>query len=211
MKKKIIVLLVLVTLVTGGVFAEGWNNSFKFDSGPTPQKGALFLDLDYTIAYLNHSPLGFGIGLGWEGRINDFSTYYIDGNIGLYSEKWSNYNYDHKNSGVDFGIRANYRYYFFKSALDKLFINGGVGFGMYTHTHTYTLKGAGTYKPEDYFNIWSALYFPVYAGYKFIIGPGFVLEAHAGYVVGIELSKPENYSSSYWGRPIYGVSLGWAF
>jgi len=209
MKKKVIVLLVLVTLVTGGVFADGWNNSFKFNSGPTPQKGALFVDFVYTITYLVIPPPGFGVGLGWEGRINDFSTYYIDGNIGLFSSKSSYYWWGGPTqtySGFDFSVRANYRYYFFKSALDKLFINGGVGFGMITRKYTYDVSWLET---ENY--IYTALYIPVYAGYKMIIGPGFVLEVHAGYEVGIELSRPKYYSYRDRGRGIYGVSLGWAF
>jgi hypothetical protein len=205
MKKKIILLLVLVTLVTGGVFADGWNNSFKFDSGPSEQKGALFLDLSPTIAYLIFG--GFGIGLGWEGRINDFSTYYIHSEMGIISkESWvyKNTRFDY---GFDFDIEANYRYYFFKSAIDKLFVNGGIGFGIITRKYTYD------YFLEGNTGIWTALYLPMYAGYKLIIGPGFVLEVRAGYRIGIGLTRPREfeYFSMNYGGGIYGISVGWAF
>ena len=209
MIKKTILLLVLVTIVTGGIFAQSvWNNSFNFSSGPTPQKGALFVDLGYTIAYLLVG--GFGIGLGWEGRINDSSTYLISGNIGIYGREWNSAYYGkYGYTAFDFGIEGNYRYYFFKSAIDKLFIDGGLGYGMKSWTYTYDRNGSNkTYS-------WGVLYIPVYAGYKIIIGPGFVLEAHAGYRAGIKVSDPDGYNSSLsipdFGGLIFGVAIGWAF
>jgi len=206
-------LLILTAIVAGGVFAEDsvWNTSFDFKSGPTPHKGALFVDLGYTLGYLFKSPPGFGIGLGWEGRINGSSTYLISGNIGVYGDTWNTWAYYGKISytAFDFGIEANYRYYFFKSALDKLFINGGVGFGMVTQNYTYERN-----RPNTTYS-WSVLYIPIYAGYKFIIGPGFVVEAQTGYRVGIGFD-PRDYDSRYVTRPnfggfLFGIAIGWAF
>jgi hypothetical protein len=206
--KRFVLVLVLVAIATGGAFGQdAWNNSFKFDSGPTPQKGALFVDLSYTIAYLLLD--GIGLGLGWEGRINDSSTYLISGNFGIYGDDSGFYKY----SALDFGGEANYHYYIFKSALDKLFINAGVGFGMKTWNYTYGTGYGGSLKDTSY--AWSALYIPLYAGYKLIIGPGLVVEVQAGYRVGIALSRPKDYPSSYtgpaFGSAIYGIALGWAF
>jgi len=212
MMKKVILLLILAAVVTGGVFAEDsvWNTSFDFKSGPTPHKGALFVDLGYTLDYLWLTVPGFGIGVGWEGRINDYSTYYISGNIGVYERSWtSTYYGKYGYTAFDFGVEANYRYYFFKSALDKLFINGGVGFGMKSWSYYYNRVG------EDTSYSWGALYFPVYAGYKVIIGPGFVLELHTGYRVGIKVSDPDDYVPGFktpdFGGIIFGVAVGWAF
>jgi hypothetical protein len=208
MMKKTVLLLILVAIVTGGVFAEDsvWNTSFDFKSGPTPHKGALFVDLGYTLSYLTLAVPGFGIGLGWEGRINESSTYLIAGNIGLYGRSYTYYNY----SAFDFGIEANYRYYFFKSALDKLFINAGVGYGMKTWTYSYDYSFM-----EDKAYSWGILYIPVYAGYKIIIGPGFVVEAQVGYRIGIGVSSPDNYSTTLdnptYGGLITGIAIGWAF
>jgi len=214
MFKKTVLLLILVAIVAGGAFADEdsfWNTSFKFDSGPTPFKGALFVDLGYMLDYLWSSHPGFGIGVGWEGRINETSTYLINGNIGIYGDEYSwRYAYGYKFTAFDFGIEGNYRYYFFKSAIDKLFINGGLGFGMKTWTYSYknTSISDKTYS-------WGALYIPIYAGYKIIMGPGFVLEAHTGWRVGIKLNDPDDYYSSYavpnFGGLIFGVAIGWAF
>jgi hypothetical protein len=209
MKKKIILLLVFVTLVTGGVFADGWNNSFKFDSGSSKQKGALFVNLSPTINYLILG--GFGIGLAWEGRINDFSTYLIDAEIGGYQSKYSWYGYGYDYTRFDFAVEGNYRYYFFKSAIDKLFINGGIGFGLFSRKWSYS-SGYTSDKITDT-EIWTMLFLPIYAGYKVIIGPGFVLELDVGYRIAIGLTRPEGYAYNYWtlGNGIYGISVGWAF
>ena len=210
MMKKVILLLILAAVVTGGVFAEDsvWNTSFDFKSGPTPHKGALFVDLSYTLAYLLPPP-GFGVGLGWEGRINDYSTYLISGNIGIYGDNKTGYN-GYKYTAFDFGIEANYRYYFFKSALDKLFFNGGIGFGMKSLNYTYTSSLI-----DDNVYAWGALYIPVYAGYKVIIGPGFVVELHAGYRIGIPVYTPEDtryiYYTPSFNEAIFGIAVGWAF
>jgi len=206
-------LLILAAIVAGGVFAEDsvWNTSFDFKSGPTPFKGALFVDLGYTLSYLSLSTPGFGIGVGWEGRINDSSTYLISGNIGIYGREYTNwvYGYKYGYTAFDFGIEGNYRYYFFKSAIDKLFINGGLGFGMKTWSYYYNSYGT------DRSYSWGVLYIPIYAGYKIIIGPGFVVEAQAGYRIGIKISDPDDYVSSYnvpdFGGLITGIAIGWAF
>jgi hypothetical protein len=206
MKKKIILLLILATLVAGGVFADAWNNSFKFNSGPTPQKGALFVNFGPTINYLILG--GFGIGLGWESQIGSFSSILIDAEVGFYEYKpYSSYYYRYNE--FDFAVEANYRYYFFKSAIDKLFINAGLGFVMLTRKY----PNNSTYFREGDTGIWTALTIPVYAGYKVIIGPGFVLELNAGYRIGIGLTTPRGYSynSREYGSGIYGIRIGWAF
>jgi hypothetical protein len=210
MLKKTVLLLILAAIVTGGVFAEDsfWNTSFKFDSGPTAFKGALFVDLGYTLSYLWRSDPGFGIGVGWEGRISDSSTYLIGGNIGIYGrDYWDNWR-GYKYTAFDFGIEGNYRYYFFKSAIDKLFINGGLGFGITTWTQTY--RYGNTY---DY--AWAVLYIPIYAGYKVIMGPGFTVELQTGYRVGIGFD-PDDYDDRYVTKPdfggfLFGIAIGWAF
>jgi len=210
MIKKTVLLLILAAIVTGAAFAEDsvWNTSFDFKSGPTPHKGALFVDTSYTLEYLFRSPPGFGVGLGWEGRINDYSTYVINGNIGLYGNSYNNGWYGkHSYNEFEFGIEANYRYYFFKSALDKLFINAGIGYGMKIYSWTYERNSV-----DNNNRAWSALYFPVYAGYKIIIGPGFVVEVHAGYRVGIGLVEFKDILvTPTWGGAIYGIAIGWAF
>jgi hypothetical protein len=209
MLKKAILLLILVAIVTGGVFAEdnAWNNSFNIGSGPTPQNGALFVDLGSTLVYLLLG--GFGVGLGWEGRINDFSTYLISGNFGSCSFDFGSL-LGYKYKGFGFGVDANYRYYIFKSALDKLFINAGLGFSMMTWNYSYDPR----LNLEDDSYSWGALCIPLYAGYKVIIGPGFVVELDLGYRIGIKVSEPSDYklnSSPDFGGLIYGLALGWAF
>jgi len=59
------------------------------------------------------------------------------------------------------------------------------------------------------------LYIPIYAGYKVIMGPGFVVEVHTGYRVGIGFD-PTDYDDRYVTRPdfggfLFGVAVGWAF
>jgi hypothetical protein len=209
MLKKTVLMLILAAIIAGGAFAEDsfWNTSFDFKSGPTPFKGALFVDLGYTLSYLSLSVPGFGVGVGWEGRINDFSTYLISGNIGIYGREWKALGY--KYTAFDFGIEGNYRYYFFKSAIDKLFINGGLGYGMKTWTYSYD---SSLYEDKVY--SWGVLYIPIYAGYKIIMGPGFTVEAQAGYRVGIKLTDPDDYRYSYipdFGGLITGIAIGWSF
>ncbi|MDR2575200.1 MAG: hypothetical protein LBC52_02015 [Treponema sp.] len=210
MLKKTVLFLILAAIVTGGVFAEDdfWNTSFKIDSGPTPFKGALFVDLGYSLYYLWKSPPGFGVGVGWEGRINDSSTYLISGNIGIYGDSWGGpwTTYGKASyTAFDFGIEGNYRYYFFKSAIDKLFINGGLGFGMITQNYTYERNR------EDKTYTWNVLYIPIYAGYKIIMGPGFVVEAQTGYRVGIGLNEFDDLFIPPVGGFFFGVAVGWAF
>jgi len=205
MIKKTILFLTLAMIVMGGASAQDsvFNTSFDFKSGPTPHKGALFVDLGYTFYYLGKG--GFGIGLGWEGRINDASTYLISGNIGAYGHDYGWWG--GKYSGFDFGLEGNYRYYFLKSALDKVFVNVGLGFGITTWTWS------GSFFKDDTYS-WSALYIPLYAGYKLILGPGFVVEVELGYRIGIGVSKPGGYNSTWaptFGGGIYGIALGWAF
>jgi len=215
-KKMVMVLLVLV-LVTSGAFAQDfWNNSFKFDSGPTPQNGALFVDFSYLLAYLLLD--GIGGGLGWEGKIADNSTYLISANFGTYSYDWQSYQYnsntysyryfDNKYTVLSFGLEANYRFYFFKSALDKLFANVGVGFQYYSYAYEY-----GNPARENKTYGYGGLTIPLYVGYKLILGAGFVVEIQGGYRVGIGVMKPSDdtdYSPEY-GGAIYGLTLGWAF
>lgn len=204
--KRFVLVLVLVAIVASGAFADDtWNNSFNIDSGPTPQNGALFVDLGSTIGFLILG--GFGAGLGWEGRINDFSTYLINGSFGFYRHDYGPL-WGFKTSALAFGIEGNYRYYFFKSALDKLFLNVGLGYGMTNWKFVYA---STSIEDKDY--SWGTLYIPLYVGWKLIIGKGFVVEADLGYRIGINIVKPSDDTSvsPAFGGVIAGLALGWAF
>jgi hypothetical protein len=209
MLKKFVMVLVLASLVAGGAFAQDsvWNNSFNINSGPTPQKGVLFVDLGYMLAYGLLG--GFGIGAGWESRINDTSTWLINGGIGIYGNDslFGGYRY----SAFDFSVEANYRYYIFKSALDKLFLNVGLGYGGESWSYTYDPPFQSLNKAYS----WGSLNIPLYAGWKAIIGPGFVVEVDLGWRIGVRLINPPDYPSAYStpsnGGFLFGLRFGWAF
>lgn len=202
MVKKGILILVLASLVAGGVFAQNsvLNGSFDLNSGQTKQKGVLFVDLGYTLSYLLAD--GFGIGAGWEQDIDKNWTWLINGGIGLYGENY----YSTKYEAFDLSGEFNVRYYLLGSALDKLFLNGGVGFTYYSWSYG---------SPYDKTYAWGAITVPLYAGWKVILGPGFVLELDIGYRLAFGIIKPKDYYD--WGRSptmgglLAGLRLGWAF
>ncbi|MDR0552295.1 MAG: hypothetical protein LBG72_09865 [Spirochaetaceae bacterium] len=205
--KKGLMVTMLAAFIGSGVFAQDggdWKGRlFNLKSGPTKQNGVLFVDLGYTLGYLMLG--GFGLGAGWEQKVNKNWTWLVNGAFGIYGDEFWLYKY----SAVDFGAEASARYYFFGSAVDKLFINAGLGFTYYSWTYEWT----GLSDKETYG--WGALTIPIYAGWKFILGPGFVAEVDIGYRVGIGIIKPDGYTSGYnspsMGGFIGGLRLGWAF
>ncbi|GHV88018.1 hypothetical protein AGMMS50267_03780 [Spirochaetia bacterium] len=195
--KKTVLVLVLASVLAGGVFAQN-GGLFDLKSGPTQQKGVLFVDLGYTIEYLRLG--GFGIGAGWEQQINKNWTWVANAGFGTYKEDYVFFEI----STLDFSLEANARFYIFGTALDKLFINAGLGFGYFS------------WKIEDESKAWGALNIPLYAGWKFVIAPGFVAEIDIGYRVGIGIIEPDSTGSSLvtgpdYGGLITGIRLGWAF
>jgi hypothetical protein len=208
MVKKGLMAVALAAFIGSGVFAQdggdGKGRLFNLKSGPTKQNGVLFVDLAYMFNYLVIGD-GFGLGAGWEQKVNKNWTWLVNGAFGIYGHDYPSYKY----SAVDFGAEASARYYVFGSAVDKLFINAGLGFTYYSWTYEYKAN-----QPDKTFG-WGALTIPLYAGWKFILGRGFVAEVDIGYRVGISLLKPDGYAS-YLDSPsmggfIGGLRLGWAF
>ncbi|GMO20927.1 MAG: hypothetical protein Pg6A_07870 [Termitinemataceae bacterium] len=204
MVKKVVLTAVLALSVSSGVFADDWTGRlFNIKSGPTTQNGVLFVDLGYIFQYLAME--GFGLGAGWEQKVNKNWTWLINGSFGLYSHDYYLAKYD----AFEVGGEVNGRYYFFGSAVDKLFFNFGLGFTYASWTWKYDIDGL-----DDETIGWGALTIPLYVGWKFIIGPGFVAELDLGYRVGVGLFKPSSIYGDYkpsFGGLLYGLRLGWAF
>ncbi|GHV53962.1 hypothetical protein AGMMS49579_13670 [Spirochaetia bacterium] len=201
MKKRVLFVGMLGMALTfgsvSGVFAAP--GLFDLKSGPTEQKNAVFLDVGTLATYLMAG--GFGGGVGYERAFgNSFS--------GLIHAGAGGFTYDilgSKNTAFAFEIDVHGRWYFFKTSLDKAFIDLGLGYEYYG----YTYENASSWNWNQ-----SSLTITPKAGWKFIFGKGFVLEPSIGYTIGIGLGTPEirgDVSTHNASGLAIGVGLGWAF
>ncbi|GHT79514.1 hypothetical protein FACS1894130_08440 [Spirochaetia bacterium] len=211
MKKAILAGIVSVALTfgtVGGVFADGL---FDLKSGPTEQKNTVFVDVGTFFTYLIAG--GFGGGVGFERSFGDSFSGLIHAAAGGYT--YTAY-LGNTPSAFAFQIDVHGRWYFFKTALDKLFLDVGLGYDFYSYTNKYTDIDYWTGERETVdagYNT-SALTISPMLGWKFILGKGFVIEPAFGYTIGIGLDSPTiyggatTYSAS---RFNIGLGLGWAF
>jgi hypothetical protein len=121
-----------------------------------------------------------------------------------------------RKSGLELGGGADFRYYVFGTALDKLFVGGGIGFTYSSVTYPVpSITSDLKVSVEDKSFGFGAVRVPLYAGWKFIFGKGFALEIDAGYEVGITVLEPEDcpsrLSGPEFGGVLFGIHLGWAF
>jgi hypothetical protein len=178
----------------GGAFAE--NPLFDLKSGPTPQKSVVFVDAGTMLSYLVTG--GLGVGAGYEKSFGDTWTGLIHAAVG-------GYDYGSGDTAFSFQLDVHGRYYIFKTALDKLFLDLGLGYEYYGRTYE---------SNSDWNYSVSSLTITPKVGWKFIFGKGFVVEPAFGWTIGIGLNKPDVSSgvSLYTaGGPSIGVGLGWAF
>ncbi|GHV80362.1 hypothetical protein AGMMS49944_21530 [Spirochaetia bacterium] len=207
--KKLLVVLFSLALTFGsvsGVFAAP--ELFNLKSGPTEQKNAVFLDVGTMLSYLIRG--GFGVGVGYERPFGDSWSGLIHVALGGYTYDTSSWYSDAENSAFSFQIDVHGRWYFFKTALDKAFVDLGLGYDLYSRTYKYKYSG----RSYDFGYNQSSLSITPKAGWKFIFGKGFVVEPSLGYTIGIPLNAPTLGSGVTGYVPSYftiGVGLGWAF
>lgn len=201
MVRKGVLVMVLATFIAGGAFAKAdpnWKERlFNIKSGPTVQNGVLFVDVGTMFGYLISS--GFGISGGWEQKFSKNWTGFINVRFGMFDNGSPYWSY------LDLGGDIGARYYFFGSALDKLFLGAGVGFIYRQSTRDYSGNKSEATS--------GGLIIPIRLGWKFILGPGFVIEPNFGYDVGIRIIKPAAGYNGYddWGGFGIGLRFGWAF
>jgi hypothetical protein len=188
--------MVLIFGSAGGVFAA--SDLFNLKSGPTTQQSTVFVDVGTTLSYLMND--GIGAGVGFERAFGESWTGLIHAAIGFYSYDYGS----DEASALAFEVDVHGRYYIFKTALDKLFVDLGLGYEYYGYKYEYDLWG----KHYDYgYNV-SSLTITPKAGWKFIFGKGWVVEPSLGYTIGIGIGKTGAHKS---GGFNVGLGLGWAF
>jgi hypothetical protein len=189
--KKLILVLVLATVVTGGLFAQTFESLFNLGSGPTRQKNAIFVDISPLLTGLFAG--GFGLGLGYERDILPNVSVLVHGDFLTF-----------KVLAVTFGafdIDFHGRWYPFNTAIDKLFIDVGIGYGSTSYDST-AWKGSQ-----------SILSIGAKAGWKFILSSGFVVEPQLGWTFASFVAEdmPSGYVPVSVGGFGWGIGLGWAF
>jgi hypothetical protein len=196
MKKSIFALTLAVCIAGGGAFAQG--GLFDLTSGPSPQKSAIFVDVGPLLTGLFLG--GFGAGLGYEFRVANNLSVMVHGDFivpGIVNYKI-----------FMFDIDPHVRWYFFNTTISKFYADVGLGYGLFSASYDSPTNPADDWDGSvHYFNLMASL------GWKFIIGPGFVLEPWVGASYGLSLASSVGAEYSAVGNDIlsYGVNLGWAF
>jgi hypothetical protein len=178
----------------------------------------VYVDLGKTlIMSLDNS---IGTGIGYESRLNKNMTIVPNVVVAILDEPMIADLTD-RTGGFQAGAGADFRYYVFGTALDKLFVGGGLGFTYSSVTYGVPKSGSSTIfniEREDKSFSFGAVTVPLYVGWKAIFGKGFALEINAGYEVGITVLKPseDDFPSSWltapeYGGALFGIHLGWAF
>jgi hypothetical protein len=162
------------------IFAQETKNGlFNLSSGNTSQKQAIILDI---FPMIEGSFEGnFGFGLFYEIKIDNYFTAVVEFNI--YT--------DFKNK-INYGFIGHGRVYPFKTVLDKIFFDIGVGYNrsIWEDDNVHCLVGSIT------------------TGWKFIFGKGFLLEPSLGLWHNLYTFSGE---TSHNFAPIVGVGFGWGF
>ena len=194
MKKGISVVL-LAVLVAGGVFAQEEERREK--------QNAVFLDVGPLFMGLLLG--GFGIGAGYERAINNSFSAMGHFDILMFTLRDD---IDYKEPVFAFDIDVHGRWYPLKSALAKLFVDVGVGYGSFSDK----VEPKAAYIETMKYTV-HILSIGAKAGWKFILGPGFVLEPSLGYSYAFELAnnRPGGATKLTIGGLSYSIGLGWAF
>lgn len=178
--KNVIVILVLSLIVCGNVCAQ--NRTFRLKSGKTAQKQAIFIDLFPSMEGVWEGKAG--AGLFYERRIN--SSFSVVGEANFYT--------DFKDETA-YSFMGHGRYYPFKTVVGKLFTD--VGFG-------YRSSSLQETTIEDV----KCLEASASAGWKFILGKGFIIEPSFGYRRNIYTFSGDE---SEKGGVTINLGFGWAF
>lgn len=182
--KKNFTILLLSLISCGNAFSQSSSGSKAFDlhSGKTSQKQALFIDLFPLMEGVWEGKAG--AGFFYERRVsNHFS---LVGEVNLYSDF---------NEETAFSILGHGRWYPSQTTIGKLFAD--VGFGYRNSSLVETVI-------EDV----SCLEISGSAGWKFIVGKGFIIEPAVGYRQNIHTFSGRE---SHKGGITINIGFGWAF
>jgi len=155
-------------------------NTFAQEEWNTSQKFSIMLDLFPAIegAFEGNT----GLGIFFEARISNYFSAVVEFNF-------------YKNlSNEDLNLVAigHGRIYPFKTTIGKAFYDLGIGYRR------------GKWETEDIHVLIGALS----AGWKFVMGKGFIIEPNVGFWTNIVAFKGEPAVTH---APIVGANLGWAF
>ena len=183
MKKHFIILL-LSLISFGNAFSQNSsrNSTFNLNSGKTSQKQAVFIDLFPLMEGVWEGKAG--AGLFYERQVSNYFS--LVGEVNLYS--------DFKDETA-FSLLGHGRLYPFKTTIRKLF--AVVGFGFRSSSLIETVV-------EDV----KCLEISGSAGWKFIIGKGFIIEPSVGYRQNIHTFSGQE---SHKGGITLNIGFGWAF
>ena len=157
-----------------------FRNTFAQEEWNTSQKFSIMVDIFPAIegAFEGNT----GLGLFFETRINEYFSTALEFNF------YKNLS----NKDLNFVIMGHGRIYPFKTTIGKAFYDIGIGYRR------------GKWEIEDIHFMLVSLS----AGWKFIMGKGFVIEPNIGFWNNIFTFKGEAENTH---APIIGVNLGWAF
>lgn len=179
LKKASIVFILMCSLI-GRVFAQENQEKVLYPYQESTQKQSILIDIFPAIegAFEGNT----GIGMFYERKINSYFSSLIEFNF------YSNLS----NDDLNYVIMAHGRVYPFKTTLGKSFYNIGIGYR--------------SSEWED--NETTFLLLSLSAGWKFIVGRGFVIEPNVGFWANIMTLSGE---PSVTHAPIIGINFGWAF
>lgn len=178
MKRNFIIIALAFIFCTNS-FSQRKENTFNLQTGKTVQKQAVFIDL---------FPSMEGV---WEGKVGGglFYERYIHPSFSIVGEANVYTDFDDENV---FSVYGHGRMYPFQTTLGKLFADVGFGY------RRSTLE-------DDNIRCLEA---SVSAGWKFIIGRGFIIEPNVGYRRNVYTIKGHE---SKKGGITLNLSFGWAF
>lgn len=173
------IIVVITFLSYTNVFSQNKNEVFNLKPGKTTQNQAVFIDL---------FPSMEGV---WEGKIGAglFYERYISSYFSLVGEANFYTDFDDETA---YSFLGHGRMYPFRTTLGKLFADAGLGY------RRSTLE-------KD--NV-RCLEISASAGWKFILGKGFIIEPNVGYRQNIHTLKGHE---SQKGGITLNIGLGWAF
>lgn len=178
--KKVSILFIVMCSLIGSVFAQENQEKAVYPYLESTQKQSIMIDVFPVIegAFEGNT----GIGIFYERKMNSYFSSLIEFNF------YSNLS----NDDLNYVIMAHGRVYPFKTALGKSFYNIGIGY-----------RNSKWENNETTFMLLS-----LSAGWKFIVGRGFVIEPNVGFWANLMTLSGK---ASVTHAPIIGVIFGWAF
>lgn len=172
-------IITLAFLLSANIFAQSNDSTFNLQSGRTTQKQAIFIDIFPSLEGVWEGKAG--AGLFYERSIHNYFS--LVGEANFYTD------FDDETS---YSFIGHGRMYPFQTTIGKAFADLGLGY------RRSTLEKDDVHCMDAFAS----------AGWKFIIGKGFIIEPNVGYRQSIYTIKGHEDQK---GGITLNLSLGWAF